>query len=340
MPSSRLRTIATPVPGVQIWYDFVTRAEEEYLIQKIDSAGGDPIQPHPEDDSTPQDKNDENAEQQRLNDSESTIPGSSSIETGPPIATTATTDGSAPRARKAWGWKDLNGRRSMYWGGPVLPSGSLIPAPFPSFMDSTWPNVLDRIAETGVYDAWTGGEGKGKARGANHCLVNEYLPGQGIMPHTDGPAYLPCTSTLSLGSHTILHLRSKPAHLSSPSSSFTSTTEEGDQARTASIAQVQKIDLFLPARSLVVLTSELYCDWLHGIAPIKGDSVESLTGCANWEDWWDCQREDHAGDSTREREMVEAGKGWERQRRISLTCRRVKGKVRNLGGLLGRKAGR
>ena len=40
----------------------------------------------------------------------------------------------------------------------------------------------------------------------NHVLVNEYLPGQGIMPHTDGPAFFPMVSTVSLGSHTFLDL--------------------------------------------------------------------------------------------------------------------------------------
>lgn len=38
----------------------------------------------------------------------------------------------------------------------------------------------------------------------NHVLINEYLPGQGIMPHEDGPAFYPVISTISLGSHTIL----------------------------------------------------------------------------------------------------------------------------------------
>lgn len=53
-------------------------------------------------------------------------------------------------------------------GGTVTPSGSLVPTAFPPFMDSAWPNVLDRIAETGVYDEWTGGKGSGKMRGPNH----------------------------------------------------------------------------------------------------------------------------------------------------------------------------
>ena len=35
-------------------------------------------------------------------------------------------------------------------------------------------------------------------------LVNEYLAGQGIMAHTDGPLYYPTIATITLGSHTVL----------------------------------------------------------------------------------------------------------------------------------------
>lgn len=166
------------------------------------------------------------------------------------------------------------------------------------------------------------------------------------MPHTDGPAYLACTSTLSLGSHTVLCLRSKPSHLAttlhSQDDPATTASAVSDETRAASVARVQKVDLLLPARSLVVLTGSLYSDWLHGIAPIKGDSIESLRDCANWDDWWAYQREttaDAPNAVDKEREVVEGGKGWERHRRISLTCRRVAGKVRNLGSMLGLSGG-
>ena len=38
----------------------------------------------------------------------------------------------------------------------------------------------------------------------NHILVNEYHPGQGILPHTDGPAYIAQTATLSIGYSDVL----------------------------------------------------------------------------------------------------------------------------------------
>mmetsp|Transcript_28615 Transcript_28615/g.61047 ORF Transcript_28615/g.61047 Transcript_28615/m.61047 type:complete len:324 (-) Transcript_28615:21-992(-) len=38
----------------------------------------------------------------------------------------------------------------------------------------------------------------------NHVLVNEYQPGEGIMPHTDGPAYESRTATISLGGSDVI----------------------------------------------------------------------------------------------------------------------------------------
>ena len=38
----------------------------------------------------------------------------------------------------------------------------------------------------------------------NHCLINEYKRGQGILPHMDGPRYYPQVLTISLGSPCIL----------------------------------------------------------------------------------------------------------------------------------------
>ncbi|GAA5996625.1 hypothetical protein JCM5350_007558 [Sporobolomyces pararoseus] len=258
----RIVTLPTSVPQVQIIYDFITPQEEAFLLQHIDQVGG------------------------------------------------ASTSSSSS---KNWGWKNLNGRRSMYWRGTILPnSHHLIPTPFPKFMEGTWPDILDRIAQTGVYDQWTvepGKEkGKGKERGPNHCLVNEYLPSQGILPHTDGPAYQPCTTTFSLSSHTILSLRSNPrpsssSSTSTPSSTLTTpttaTTTKTDpeqlesssnpesQGLTLENEKIEKIEIFLPPRSLLILTSTLYSDYLHGIQPLGVSPVSSLIKCVNWEGWWE-----------------------------------------------------
>jgi alkylated DNA repair protein alkB family protein 6 len=38
----------------------------------------------------------------------------------------------------------------------------------------------------------------------NQCLLNEYQPGQGILPRTDGPCYASRTATISLASSAVL----------------------------------------------------------------------------------------------------------------------------------------
>eukprot|EP00897_Mesotaenium_endlicherianum_P009546 jgi/Mesen1/861/ME000114S10941 len=49
----------------------------------------------------------------------------------------------------------------------------------------------------------------------NHVLVNEYKPGQGIMPHQDGPLYHPVVAILSLGSSAVMHFTPHPRLMSS-----------------------------------------------------------------------------------------------------------------------------
>ena len=47
------------------------------------------------------------------------------------------------------------------------------------------------------------GEGDGEGR-TNSCLLNCYKPGEGILPHTDGPSYEAKTATLSLGGPAVM----------------------------------------------------------------------------------------------------------------------------------------
>ena len=46
---------------------------------------------------------------------------------------------------------------------------------------------------------------------ANHVLLNEYTPGQGIMPHVDGNLFFPTITTLNLGSHAMLKFYDQPS---------------------------------------------------------------------------------------------------------------------------------
>lgn len=172
------------------------------------------------------------------------------------------------------------------------------------------------------------------------------------MAHTDGPTYQPVVATLSLGSHTVLHLTPRPS----------SEASDGVTPTVGSVPATE-IAIFLPARSLVVLSEGVYSDWMHRIEAVKLDTIDSLMSTINWDDYWATGGDVESsplvvqpsqalggpdGPSTQDsiskvttrvdrdafiaevvarRRFAEQGKGWERSTRVSLTCRRVE-KVR------------
>src|SRR5258708_801623 len=69
----------------------------------------------------------------------------------------------------------------------------LIDQPLPVWLVNP---VIPRLKQLGIFTSTP-------HRGPNHVLVNEYEPGQGIMPHEDGEAYAPIVATVSLGGTTI-----------------------------------------------------------------------------------------------------------------------------------------
>ena len=100
----------------------------------------------------------------------------------------------------------------------------------------------------------------------NHCLINEYSPGQGIHAHEDGDAYHPVVATVSLGSHIVLDVKQKVNH---------TTGENMGKAHSWRVLQ--------EPRSLLITTGELYTDCVHGISEVMID--ENLGGdtITNWD---------------------------------------------------------
>lgn len=182
-------------------------------------------------------------------------------------------------------WKVLQARRLQYWGGQLTGKGKnvLLPDPqgLPSFL-AMYPNLVERLAQSGAF--------RGSKHGRpNHCLINEYQPGQGIMPHDDGPAYEPVTATISLGSHALLDIYEwiDDALLSAAGATPTPTTEpthstsaEPRKARGAR-APEPTFTLLQEPRSLLVTRGDAYHNWLHGIADRASDPPECLARVAN-----------------------------------------------------------
>lgn len=161
------------------------------------------------------------------------------------------------------------------------------------------------------------GEGRGEGKrifessphGApNHVLINEYKPGEGILPHEDGSAYFPVVCTVSLGAHAVLDVCSKDV-------------DGGGRGKRWRVLQER--------RSLLVTMGECYEGCLHGIEGVEVDeglgavwAEDGGGGVVNWE----CLREETRGEVERE------GGRLRRGTRVSLTCRDVV-KVRRVKGL-------
>ncbi|KAI9785159.1 MAG: hypothetical protein M1839_000797 [Geoglossum umbratile] len=191
---------------------------------------------------------------------------------------------SAPKPR----WTTLSRRRLQTYPSRLTAANALIAEPLPSWLCEP---VVGRMQGLGVWD--------GCPHGApNHCLVNVYEPGQGIMPHQDGAAYWPLVATVSLGAPIVLDVFEK----------------DGDGGRGGLVGRILQ-----EPRSLLITTDDLYKEHLHGIAEITADENLGSSTIANWNLLGSPQD-------------FQTGR-YDRQTRTSLTYRDVL-KVSNIGNSL------
>jgi len=129
-------------------------------------------------------------------------------------------------------------RRLQKWGGEVTKNGLENNEPLP-----TW---LEKFSELLCKENIT-------AKKTNHVLLNEYHPGVGIMPHTDGPLYHPYVVILSLGSHTCFEFYKD----------YPSYKEEDILTK-----------LLIEPRSLLIFKDDAYDKFLHSIADRDVDFID------------------------------------------------------------------
>ncbi|PYH43255.1 uncharacterized protein BP01DRAFT_106445 [Aspergillus saccharolyticus JOP 1030-1] len=190
-------------------------------------------------------------------------------------------------------WMHLAHRRLQTWPSALTKTDTLIASPLPSWLVS--PIATPRFDDLSIF--------RNAPHGApNHVLVNEYRPGQGIMPHEDGAAYYPLVATVSLGAPIVLDLYDKP------------TIDTND-----SLGHQPRYRILQERRSLLVTTNKIYTDFLHGIAETNRDEHLNDSTICNWDLLGEPERYDC---------------GWsQRETRISLTYRDVL-KIARLGSTM------
>ena len=188
-------------------------------------------------------------------------------------------------------WRQLSHRRLQAYPSPLSPTNTLLDGALPAWLSNP---IIPRLLQipsnpSNEENAFS----NSPHLTPNHCLINEYLPGQGIRPHEDGGAYHPVVATISLGSHIVFDVRPKP----------------GDKVSDGwRILQEPK--------SLLITTGDLYMQYLHGIEEVEVDQSLDRENVVNW-------------DLLGSPENFLGGQA-SREKRISLTYRDVK-KVRRLG---------
>ncbi|XP_057568534.1 alpha-ketoglutarate-dependent dioxygenase alkB homolog 6 isoform X2 [Hippopotamus amphibius kiboko] len=142
--------------------------------------------------------------------------------------------------------------------GTPLPSPGGLPHPrgmVPERLPLWLQRYVDKVSDLSLFGGLP----------ANHVLVNQYLPGEGIMPHEDGPLYYPTVSTISLGSHTMLDLY-EPRQ-----------PEDDDRTEQPRPPPRPATSLLLEPRSLLVLRGTAYTRLLHGIAAARVDALDAAS---------------------------------------------------------------
>ena len=79
---------------------------------------------------------------------------------------------------------------------------------------------------------------------ANHVLVNEYRPGDGILPHSDGPLFHPVISTISLGSSVVLD--------------FYNPIDSQKSCDSTQFQDRYEFSIYIKPRSMLILSDQLY----------------------------------------------------------------------------------
>ena len=178
-------------------------------------------------------------------------------------------------------WTQLKTRKLQIWGGHVGldKEGSAVPnylsdlstllnSHFKIFNESSTNNHnnsnnttiassnFKNDEEDDIYMKMNNNNNKNET--PNHYLINNYSPGEGILPHQDGPSYLPKVVILSLQESCVFSFYKYIEG---------NSNERRDQPPVASLC--------LKPNSLLFFTNDAYHKYLHSIAAVVEDVIDS-----------------------------------------------------------------
>ena len=140
-------------------------------------------------------------------------------------------------------WKQLRGRKLQCWGNFPEVHGAELSTEMPQWLSVLITNLVDlKIFDQSTYP--------------DNILINRYESNEGILHHTDGPAYYEKVAILSLGSDCMMSFRKKLK------------SEEIGKEYSGDVCTV-----LLKRRSLFVFEKDAYSCYMHGI-----DSEQSVAG--------------------------------------------------------------
>jgi alkylated DNA repair dioxygenase AlkB len=132
------------------------------------------------------------------------------------------------------------------YGGTITKRGH-IPCKLPSWLDDLCERVHGVLGPSFFRES------------PSHVLLNCYEAGNGIMPHEDGPQYLPVVAILSIGATTIFRFFEKSAP---------------NDDRTGVEHKTPIVSLIVPRNSLLVFRGKYYDHYLHGIDAVASETVD------------------------------------------------------------------
>lgn len=171
-------------------------------------------------------------------------------------------------------WTQLSHRRLQAIPSTLTKNNTLLDSPLPGYLTKP---IIDRLKALGIFD-------NTPHQQPNHVLVNEYKPGEGIMPHEDGDAYAPVVATVSLGTTLCLDIAAKPKseHDAMYGGGEVQSQECDEEADGQGKNSILPTRILQEPRSLLITTGAAYRDLMHGIAAIEVDEGLSEKSVANW----------------------------------------------------------